>query len=62
MPEGQKNPLTKPSAGARSKATYEKAECYPNTGFFVTLPWAVNFSFGKHLSERMAKNHKGLGT
>ena len=42
---------------------YEKVyECCPNTGVFVTLPKAEQFSVGKHLSERMAKNHKGPGT
>ena len=34
----KKKSRRKPSAGARSKPMYEKAECCPNTGFFVTLP------------------------
>ena len=41
---------------------YEKAECCPNPEIFVTLPKTVNFSFGKQLSESMAKNYKGPGT
>ena len=59
LPEGQKKSPPKPSAGARSKPTYEKAECCPNTNLFLTLPIAVNLSFGKHLSKRIAKNPKG---
>ena len=52
----------KPSAGARIRPTYEKAEYCPNKGFFVTLPLTINFSLEKYLSERMAKNYKGPGT
>ena len=33
-PKGKKKPWPKPSAGARSKPMYEKAECCPNTGVF----------------------------
>ena len=51
LPEGQQKPRPKPSAGARSKSMYEKAERCPNTGVSVTLPEAVNFFFGKLLSE-----------
>ena len=38
VPEGQKKPWPKPSAGARSKPMHGKAERCPNTGVFVTLP------------------------
>ena len=38
LPEGQRKPRPKPSAGAKSKPMYEKAERCSNTGVFVTLP------------------------
>ena len=48
------------SINTPSSHTYERAKCCPYTGFFVTLPKAVNFFF-KTFSKRMAKNHKGSG-